>query len=80
MATTYEADALFASPLQCSDHPTADAVRRAVAATSLRLGHDGCAAAVATEFGDHPETAVRRMTWVLALVGAAFARPHTIAA
>jgi hypothetical protein len=30
----------------------------------LRYGSDGCAAGVATEFGDHPEAAVCRMRWV----------------
>jgi len=31
---------------------------------AARLGRRGCAAAVAQEFGDHPETAVARMRWV----------------
>jgi hypothetical protein len=30
----------------------------------LRYGSDGCAAGVAVEFGDHPDTAARRMCWV----------------
>jgi hypothetical protein len=29
----------------------------------------GCAAQVAGEFGDHPETAVTRMAWAIATVG-----------
>jgi hypothetical protein len=80
MTTTYEADALFASALQDSDHPSADAVRGAVSTTVLRLGRDGCAAAVATEFGDHPDTAVRRMSWVLTMVDVVYPRRHALAA
>jgi hypothetical protein len=80
MTTTYEADALFASPLQCSEHPSAETIRRTIAATSLRLGRTGCAEAVAAEFGDHPDTAVARMTWVLATVAAIYPRLHALAA
>lgn len=65
------ADVLFASCLQPSDRPTAGRVREAVR-LSLRLhgGRAGCAAAVAAEFGEHPETAVTRMRWALALAAA----------
>jgi len=83
MATTFEAvraDALFASNLQRSQQPAADAVRHAVATTLRRLGTGGCAAAVAVEFGDHPETAVARMTWALATVHAAYAPSLTVLA
>ncbi len=41
--------------------------------TLLRLGSDGCAAIVAQEFGDHPETAVRRMRWVRRAMDTAYA-------
>jgi hypothetical protein len=58
------AEALFASALQPSDAPTPEAVRAMVTRTILQMGSDGCAASVAQEFGDHPETAVRRMGWV----------------
>lgn len=66
------AEALFTSPLQPSEQPTAADVRAAVL-LSLRTHHGarGCAAAVAVEFGEHPETAVTRMRWALAQVGAA---------
>jgi hypothetical protein len=57
------AEALFVSDLQPSEQPTPRATQDAVTATLLRHGSDGCAAAVAAEFGDHPESAVRRMTW-----------------
>ncbi len=58
------AEALFVSPLQPSQHPSRQAVERAVTAMILQHGSEGCAACVATEFGDHPETAVQRMHWV----------------
>ncbi len=62
------AEALFASTLQCSQRPAADEVRRAVAASLRNLGIRGCAAQVAGEFGDHPDTAVARMRWALETV------------
>ena len=66
------AEALFASTLQPSERPAADEVRHAVTGTLQRLGSRGCAAQVAAEFGDYPETAVRRMTWALATVRQAY--------
>jgi hypothetical protein len=57
------AEALFASDLQPSECPSRKTVEDAVTAMILRHGSDGCAAAVASEFGDHPESAVRRMSW-----------------
>lgn len=69
--TTFEAvraEALFVSHLQCSQAPQGAEVRAAVASTLRRVGIKGCAAQVAGEFGDHPETAVARMAWALALV------------
>jgi hypothetical protein len=67
------ADALFVSPLQRCEKPSADQVRRAVAAAVGAFGDTGCAARVAQEFGDHPETAVARMRWARQLTAAAFA-------
>lgn len=58
------AEALFVSDLQPSQCPSRQAVERAVTAMILLHGSDGCAAEVATEFGDHPDMAVRRMHWV----------------
>ena len=75
MYTTFEAvraEALFASTLQPSDRPTAPEVRQAVAATLRRLRIQGCAAHLAGDFGDHPETAAARMRWALATVRAAY--------
>lgn len=57
------AEALFVSHVQPSDQPTGTVVQDAVTTTILRLGSDGCAAAVAVEFGDHPDAAVCRMGW-----------------
>lgn len=66
------AEALFTSALQRSDRPTAGQIRDAIAA-SLRVhgGADGCAAALAAEYGEHPETAPVRMRWALTLAAAA---------
>jgi hypothetical protein len=58
------AEALFVSSLQPSERPTREAVERAVTAMILLHGSEGCAADVASEFGDHPDVAVRRMNWV----------------
>ena len=67
-----QADALFASALQCSDEPSAVQVRQAIAAATRALGDLGCAARVAQEFGEHPETAVARMRWARTAVAGAF--------
>lgn len=75
MPNTFEAvraEALFASALQSSEQPADEQVRAAVRTMLRRLGIRGCAAAVATEFGEHPDMAVARMTWALATVRAAF--------
>jgi hypothetical protein len=66
------AEALFTSALQRSDRPTVGQIRDAIAA-SLRIhgGSDGCAAALAAEYGEHPETASARMRWALSLAAAA---------
>jgi hypothetical protein len=70
-------EALFASYLQPSQAPTPAVVEAAVEQVILRLGSDGCAAAVAAEFGDHPETAVPRMCWVRSTLAAIAALPET---
>lgn len=57
------AEALFVSYLQPSQRPTPHQVQDAIATTLRRLGTGGCAAAVAEEFGAHPDTAATRMTW-----------------
>ncbi|WP_432833134.1 hypothetical protein [Dactylosporangium sp. CA-092794] len=75
MATTFEAvraEALFASDLQSSQSPVGGEIRAAVASTLRRMGVQGCAARVASEYGDHPEIAVARMAWALAQVRATY--------
>ena len=62
------AEALFASTLQPSGSASPDEVRGAVATTLRRLRVRGCAAQMADEFGDHPDTAVTRMRWGMATI------------
>ena len=69
------AGALFLSTLQPSRSPSPGQVRRAVMTTLQRLGVRGCAAQVAGEFGDHPDTAVTRMSWALATVNTVYPAP-----
>jgi len=57
------AEALFVSDMQPSECPSRQAIERTVTAMVLCHGSAGCAADVATEFGDHPEDAMRRMSW-----------------
>jgi len=79
--STFEAiraEALFASTLQSSESPSRGQVRRAVAATLRRLGIRGCAAQQAGEFGEHPETAVARMKWALAVIRAVYPTAATV--
>jgi hypothetical protein len=75
MFSTFEAvraEALFLSCLQSSESPSREQVRAAVADMLRRFGTRGCAAQVAGEFGDHPETAVARMAWALGMVRTVF--------
>ena len=72
---TARADALFASALQISDEPSAVQVKQAIDAATSALGDLGCAAKVAQEFGEHPETAVTRMRWARAEVAGVFGGP-----
>jgi hypothetical protein len=69
---TARTDALFASVLQIADEPSAVQVRQAIDAATSTLGDVGCAAKVAQEFGEHPETAVTRMRWARAEVAGVF--------
>ena len=57
------AGALFASPLQRSDEPSARQVRQAIATAIAAYGAQGCAARVAQDYGDHPDAAASRMRW-----------------
>src|SRR6266550_3465521 len=55
-------------------------IRRAVAATLQRLGVRGCTEQVAGEFGDHPDSAVARMSWALATIHTVYPAPPRTAA
>ena len=66
------AGALFASPLQRSDEPSARQVRQAIATAIGAHGVRGCAARGAQAYGEHPETALTRMRWALTAVASAF--------
>jgi len=65
------ADALFASPLQRSDQPSARQVRQAIVTAIAAYGVRGCAARVAQAYGEHPETALTRMRWALTATASA---------
>ena len=67
--------ALFASGLQHSDAPGAEAVAEAISRAVRQFGRRGCAGRMAQEFGDHPEAAADRMRWARRLVGQVFASP-----
>lgn len=71
MSRTIRAEALFASQLRPADHPDRAQIERAIDDSLHALGVTGCVGAVAQEFGDHPESAVARMRWVLTVVDAA---------
>jgi hypothetical protein len=70
------AEALFVSYLQPSEFPSRRTVEETVSAMIRLHGSDGCAGSVASEFGDHPESAVRRMMWVRAKLRDATTAPR----
>jgi len=57
------AEALFVSDIQPSQHPSRRAITQTITAMLSCYGEDGCAAEFAAQFGDHPDTAARRMSW-----------------
>jgi hypothetical protein len=67
-SSALQADALFASALQCSDELNGSQIRQAVTVALIAYGGAGCAGRVAQEFGDHPEVAADRMRWARAMV------------
>ncbi len=69
------ADALFVSPLQRSDDPSARQIRQAIAAAVGAFDYAGCAGRVAQEFGDHPEIAAARMRWARSVVDEVIGHP-----
>jgi hypothetical protein len=74
MTTTDLAQILFASPLQASDEPSPERIRRAIdeGLCACDGDHSRCAAYVAQEAGDHPDAYAARMQWALRSVDLAF--------
>lgn len=70
---TVRCEALFASTVQRSESPSPAEMLDAITRAIRCLGSRGCAAYVAQEFGDRPETAVRRMHWAREQVAGLFA-------
>jgi hypothetical protein len=76
--TAARAEALFTSHLSTGSHPAYDVVEQAIRlAVRAHGGVRGCAADVASEYGDHPDVAVPRMRWARDLVDNLYARRHT---
>ncbi|WP_041834011.1 hypothetical protein [Actinoplanes sp. N902-109] len=72
---TARAAAVFASDLATGSRPDVTTVTAAIAAAvHARGGTRGCIAAVATAYGDYPESAARRMRWALGTVTTAYDR------
>lgn len=69
------AQILFTSPLQAADEPSPAQVRAAIHDRLCACDGDParCAAAVAQEAGDHPESYAARMRWALGTVARAYA-------
>jgi hypothetical protein len=62
--TQARAEALFASTLSaCEPHDRAELKAAIAAAVRDYHGVRGCAAVMATEYGDHPQQAAERMAW-----------------
>jgi len=68
MGFVERAEALFLSDLQPSQYPTPDQVEEAVEVELHRGTGTGRAAAVAAEYGEHPDTAPARMRWALGVL------------
>lgn len=66
------AEALFVSDVQRADRFDRKCIRSAVMRSVRRHGPRGCAELVAHEYGEHPETAVSRMSWALNAVRATY--------
>jgi hypothetical protein len=60
--------ALFCSGLQLPEAPTADMAAMAISRAVQQFGIRGCVCRMAQEFGDHPDTAARRMRWARHLI------------
>jgi hypothetical protein len=64
--------ALFVSVQQRGNLIGDEAIREAINRAISEFGVHGCTERVAEEFGDHPDTAVTRMRWVLAVIEQTF--------
>ncbi|HET6479646.1 MAG TPA: hypothetical protein VFG35_06330 [Actinoplanes sp.] len=71
------AEALFVSDIQPSERPTRHAITQTITAMLLCYGNDGCAAEFAAQFGDHPDTAARRMSWARGELNRRHPRRHS---
>ncbi len=69
-------EALFASGLQRSERPTAEAAAEAISRAVRQFGIRGCASRMAQEFGDHPQATAERMRWAQLVVAEITARPR----
>jgi hypothetical protein len=73
--TAARAEALFVSDVSADASLTPEEYRDAIRRALLRHGGvRGCAAEVAAEYGDHPETAAPRMRWARQIVQSVYAR------
>jgi hypothetical protein len=63
LLTAARAEALFTSQLATGSRPSHQIVETAIRIAVRAHGVRGCAARMATEYGDHPELAVPRMRW-----------------
>ena len=74
--TAARAEALFTSDVSACSILTRDESRDAIRRALLRHGGvRGCAAEVAAEYGDHPETAAPRMRWARQVVRSVYGKP-----
>jgi hypothetical protein len=74
--TAARTEALFTSVLATGSDPAYDIVEQAIR-TAVRThgGVRGCAADVASEYGDYPDTAVPRMRWARHVVHTLYPPP-----
>jgi hypothetical protein len=68
MGFVERAEALFLSDLQPSEHPTPDQIAAAIEEGMHHGTGRTRAAAVAAEYGEHPDTAPARMRWALGVL------------
>jgi hypothetical protein len=80
--TAARAEALFTSDVSAASTLSRDEYMEAIRRALLRHGGvRGCAAEVAAQYGDHPDTAAPRMRWARQVVQSVSVRPvpHPIA-